>query len=253
MTEYDQEAQFLERIQRGEKISDPGEMPSGFKDAVSELLTIQAKCEFHGGNNELFYCARLAQTYEDREWITHTGFEEIGHARILVEGSLHTLGIVPVFKSDPRHEQKILRIFQRYDLFETWPDVRMFAYLMDGAAGQQLSEFKQGPYLPWTRDIERIEEEEAGHTKEGELGIREWAERPDGLAELQSSLDKWIELVLDVFGSLDTQSHELSSRKLPRYLKYRLKQQGNNASREQFKAHIKSFLIDEIGLTSPLL
>lgn len=40
MTEYEREAQFLERIQRGEKVSDPGEMPREFKDALSELLTI---------------------------------------------------------------------------------------------------------------------------------------------------------------------------------------------------------------------
>ena len=235
---------LLEKINRQEKIWSPKEMPSEFREALVNLLLIQENCEYWGGNNYLRYCPVFAPTAEKAAFIAHVGIEELTHAdrvRRLLQG----LSVWVRRVSNVKQERRILRIFQHPELFTSWAHLLMFNFLMDGAAGQQLAEFEQGPYGPWTIMIHAIEEEEMGHVEHGRSGIREWSWRRNGLSELQGALNDWWPWVMDVFGAPDSKSKKLSV-----YHKYHLKEMGNDEARATFRASVKPFL-NEVGLYIP--
>ena len=235
------EQELLEKISRSEKIWSQAEMPTEFRDALIGLLLIQESCEYRGGENYLRYCPQLAPTAEKAAFIAHIGIEELGHAA-QVQRILTSLGVRVKHSCHLYQEKHILRIFQHPELFTSWSHVLIFNYLMDGAAGQQLAEFKNGPYGPWTLMIEAIEEEEMGHVEHGTKGIEEWANSQRGLAELQEALDDWWPLVMDVFGAPDA-----SSKRTALYRKYNLKQMSNDEARSMFFRSVQP-LLTRLGL-----
>ncbi len=222
------EQEILTKIARGEKVWEYTDMPKEFRDTLIELLLIQESCEYRGGENYLRYCPRLAPTAEEAAFIAHIGIEELDHGARVRE-ILKPLGRQIRRARHLYKEKHILRIFQHPELFISWAHVLMFNFLMDGAAGQQLAEFKQGPYGPWSIMINGIEEEEKGHVEYGTKGIKEWASTIRGHAELQDALDDWWPLTMDVFGAPNTKSSRLA-----RYRKYNFKQIGNDEARLAF-------------------
>lgn len=232
------EQELLAKIERGEKIWHSAEMPIEFRDTLIELLLIQEACEYRGGENYLRYCPQLAPTAEEAAFIAHIGIEELDHAA-RVRRILESLGVQVKRARNLYQEKHILRIFQHPELFKSWAHVLMFNYLMDGAAGQQLAEFKNGPYGPWSIMINAIEEEEQGHVEHGIQGIWEWASAPRGLAELQDALDDWWPLVMDVFGAPDV----IKSTRFVRYRKYNFKQMSNDEARLTFYNSVEPLLV----------
>lgn len=222
------EQELLEKIKQGEKIWTSADMPTEFRDTLIELLLIQESCEYRGGENYLRYCPQLAPTAEKAAFIAHIGIEELDHAARV--GHILTSLHVRVKRVQHLYQEKyILRIFQHPELFKSWAHVLMFNFLMDGAAGKQLAEFKNSPYGPWSIMINSIEEEEKGHVEHGTKGINEWASTIRGHAELQDALDDWWPLVMDVFGAPNAKSSRLA-----RYRKYNFKQIGNDEARLTF-------------------
>lgn len=231
------EQELLQKIKQGEKIWTSAEMPTEFRDTLIELLLIQESCEYRGGENYLRYCPQLAPTAEKAAFIAHIGIEELDHAA-RVQRILESLGVRVKRAHNLYQEKHILGIFQHPELFKSWPHLLVFNFLMDGAAGQQLAEFKNGPYGPWTIMISAIEEEERGHVEHGVRGIQEWASTTRGCAELQDALDDWWPLVMDVFGAPDTKSSRIA-----RYRKYNFKQMGNDEARLMFYRSVESLLV----------
>lgn len=230
------EQKLLEKIKRGEKIWTSLEMSTEFRDTLIELLLIQESCEYRGGENYLRYCPQLAPTAEKAAFIAHIGIEELDHA-IRVQAILESLGVQVRRARNLYQEKYILGIFQHPELFKSWAHLLIFNFLMDGAAGQQLAEFKNGPYGPWSTMIDGIEEEERGHVEHGIKGIQEWASTARGLAELQDGLDDWWSLVMDVFGAPDSKSTRLAL-----YRKYNFKQMSNDEARLTFYYSVEPFL-----------
>ncbi|MDP3778420.1 MAG: Phenylacetic acid catabolic protein, partial [bacterium] len=196
----------------------------------------QESCEYRGGENYLRYCPVLAPTASEAAFIAHIGIEELDHAA-RVHRILESLGVRAKRARNLYQEKYILRIFQHPELFKSWAHLLMFNFLMDGAAGQQLTEFKNGPYGPWSVMISAIEEEEKSHVEHGTRGIQEWANTVRGRAELQDALDDWWPLVMDVFGAPDAHS-----RSLARYRKYNFKQMGNDEARLAFYQSVEPLL-----------
>ena len=240
--EYDLEQQILKKIQQGEKIWNRANMSNEFETTLIELLRIQEACEYRGGENYLRYCPQLAPTAQKAAFIAHIGIEELDHAA-RVGRILASLGVQATHDCKLYQEKYILRIFQHPELFKSWAHLLMFNFLMDGAAGQQLAEFKKGPYGPWCIMIQAIEEEEQGHVEHGINGIKEWASTDRGRSELQDALNDWWPLVMDVFGAPDAKSTRLGL-----YRKYNFKQMGNNEARTTFCAFVEP-LLTETGLS----
>lgn len=244
--EHELERQLVERINRGEKVWDAHNLPIEFLNALVELLWIQERCETRGGENYLRYCIRLAPSLKEVIFMAHTGLEEVKHGEKVCE-VLATLGEQPKPAKNLWEEKYILRIFQHPELFKSWGHVLMFNLLMDGAAAQQLAEFKNGPYGPWIRVIAEIEEEEAGHVEHGIRGIQEWTQQENGFDELQDALNDWWPWVMDVFGSPDNKN----SRRLAMYRKYHLKQITNDGARIMFRNSVEGVL-GNAGLQIPM-
>ena len=241
--EHDLERMLLDAIHYGRKVWNSDDLPTEFRDALVELLWIQERCETRGGENELRYCLVLAPTLKEVKFMVHTGLEELEHGEKVCQ-VLATLGARPQIAKTLEEEKYILRIFKHPELFKTWGHVLMFNLLMDGAAGQQLAEFKNGPYGPWSQMIAEIEEEEAGHVEHGVRGIREWAVEGH-LEELQNALNDWWPWVMDVFGAPDDKSTRLTV-----YRKYHLKQMSNDQARYQFRNLVRP-LLTSFGLNIP--
>lgn len=245
-TEERLQAEILDKISRGESVYNRDELPLEFMHLLEATIITQWNCEWHGGINYL-NCAHLA-TPDEEMAVIRIGYEELGHANILRRGPLKILAVNPwsQYRHNVKEQPKILKIFQFPEKFTSWAHFLMFNHLQDRSAAVQLTEFKKGPFAPWSIAISEIELEEAGHIMHGVMGIKKLARTEEGRIALQMALDDWLPLALDVFGAPDEKSKSLEL-----YRKYGLKK-SNDESKTQFKIEIKP-LLDEIGISSSLL
>lgn len=247
--EYEYECEINENffliLQAGEKIYNPMLIPEPALELLKKTVIINWLCEMWGGIN-YFRCLHLAPNDTERGFLEIIAREEIGHARILETGTLHTLGINPYdhFCKTTVGEQKgILSVFQHPEvLTRSWGDVLVFNRLQDASADMQLDEIAQCFYAPLCDDIHKIEQEEKGHVEHGERALKEYIETPQGALEVSRAMEFWLTEVLSVFGLPDGKS-----RSMPLYIKYGIKKRTNNESRAHFLESIKPFF-ESLGM-----
>ena len=241
------EALFFDKINHGEKISDPIQLPSACHELIKKTILMNFFAEWWGGVN-YFRCLNLAPYFHEREHMQIIAREEMGHAHILAKGSLSVLGIDPFqyLAKTVKEQKNILHVFQYPEkLCRSWGDVLIFNRLQDSSADMQLDEFADAFFEPYCQDIKQIEAEEVGHVAHADQAIRDYMRQGPVKYELQQALNFWLPLVLDVFGKSKGKSEQL-------YLKYRLKQRTNEESRILFISRITPFF-QEMGLNHSLL
>jgi len=258
------EQAFFEKIERGEKISDPSELPLRCHELLARTILMNFFAEWWGGIN-YFRCLSVAPNDTERDYMEVIAREELGHAHILAKGSLAVLlGGDPyrLLASTVKKQINMLRVFQYPEvLCRSWGDVLIFNRLQDASADMQLDEFSESWFEPYCNDIAMIEAEEVGHVQHAERAIREyyyqsspptllnldyWLQNHKKMRlQLQTALDFWLPLVLEVFGKPNGKNEQL-------YLKYKLKHRTNEESRQLFISRISPFF-KKIGLTHPLL
>jgi len=158
-------AAFEARIAAGEKI-EPGDwMPERYRRQLIRLIQQHANSELMGALPE-------------GEWIPYApGFkrkmaliakvqDEVGHAQLLYRAA-ETLG-------KPRTEmiEELINGTSKYsNVFnypcDTWADIAMVGWLIDGAAIVNQTIMQTGSYGPYGRALKRITYEEAFHLKQG--------------------------------------------------------------------------------------
>ena len=238
---------FFEKVNRGERISDPQELPALCRTLLEKTILMNFFAEWWGGIN-YFRCLYRAPNPSERKYMEVIAREEMGHAHILAHGSLSALGIDPhaLLAKTVKEQNYLLHVFRYPEkLTRSWGDVLMFNRLQDSSADMQLDEFADGIFAPYCDDIRLIEAEEMGHVEHANRSMREYMRAGPVAYELQQALNFWLPLVLDVFGKPDGKSEEL-------YLKYKLKSRTNEESRKLFISQIAPFFA-EIGLHHPLL
>ena len=241
------EQAFFDKINRGEQISDPQDLPARCRNLLEKTILMNFYAEWWGGIN-FFRCLHLAPDAFELQHMEIIAREELGHAHILAKGSLSLLGIDPyTFLAKRVKEQRgILRVFQYPEIItRSWGDVLMFNRLQDSSADMQLDEFADGCFQPYCDDISLIEAEEVGHVEHGNRSMRDYIQTHSGKFELQQALDFWLPLVLEVFGRPNGRSENV-------YLKYKLKYRTNEESRKLFISQIAPFF-QEMGLHHPML
>jgi ring-1,2-phenylacetyl-CoA epoxidase subunit PaaA len=237
-------AEFEARVARGEKI-EPGDwMPAEYRRQLVRLIHQHANSELMGALPEGQWIP-FAPGFKRKMALIAKVQDEVGHAQLLYRAA-ETLG-------KPRHvmlaelmngESKYSNVFN-YPC-ETWADIAMIGWLIDGAAIVNQSIMQEGSYGPYSRALRRITYEEAFHLKQGyDLVVTLCTGTATQRAMAQAAFNRWWWPLMMFFGPPDTQSTHTEILQ-----RWGIKPKTNDEQRQIF---LHSFVpkIREIGLEIP--
>jgi ring-1,2-phenylacetyl-CoA epoxidase subunit PaaA len=235
---------FESRIARGEKI-EPGDwMPKEYRKQLIRMIEQHAHSEIVGALPEGTWITR-APNFRRKLALIAKVQDEIGHGQLLYSAA-ETLG-----KTREEMLNDLLSGKSKYsNVFNypanTWADMAVIGFLVDGAAIVNQLINSKGSYGPYCRALERICYEESFHLKQGHDNFVYLATgTPVQRAMVQEALDRWYRPLLHFFGPSDR--HSQHSEKL---MKWRVKLASNDDMRNQF---LDQYIpkIYELGLTLP--
>ena len=235
---------FEARIARGEKI-EPGDwMPKEYRKQLIRMIEQHAHSEIVGALPEGTWITR-APNFKRKLALIAKVQDEIGHGQLLYSAA-ETLG-----KTREEMLNDLLSGKSKYsNVFNypanTWADIAVIGFLVDGAAIVNQLINSKGSYGPYCRALERICYEESFHLKQGHDNFVYLATgTPVQRAMVQESLNRWYRPLLHFFGPSDRNSQH--SEKL---MKWKVKLASNDDMRNQF---LDQYVpkIYELGLTLP--
>lgn len=127
---------------------------------------------------------------------------------------------------------------------ETWADQVVFLALVDRAAAHQFRHFIKSPYEPFRRACQETLNEEYGHVGLGMDGVKELLATPEGRAQVQAAVKKWLPVGLASFGGDNSSSNA-------RYRHWGLKSDTNETMRESYYQQVRAFIVEEWGVSLP--
>ena len=237
-------AAFEDRIQRGEKI-EPGDwMPKEYRKQLIRMIEQHAHSEIVGALPEGTWITR-APNFRRKLALIAKVQDEIGHGQLLYSAA-ETLG-----KTREQMLEDLLNGKSKYsNIFnypaETWADVAVIGFLVDGAAIVNQVINSKGSYGPYCRALERICYEESFHLKQGHDNVVYLATgSKTQRTMLQDAINRWYRPLLHFFGPPDRTSQH--SEKL---MKWKVKLASNDDMRNQF---LDQYVpkIWELGITFP--
>lgn len=198
-------ARFEARVARGEKI-EPGDwMPERYRQQLIRLIQQHANSELMGALPEGQWIP-YAPGFKRKMALIAKVQDEVGHAQLLYRAA-ETLG-------KPRREmiEELINGQSKYsNVFnypcETWADIAMIGWLIDGAAIVNQTIMQDGSYGPYSRALRRITYEEAFHLKQGyDLVVTLCTGTAGQRAMAQESFNRWWWPLMMFFGPPDRQS-----------------------------------------------
>ena len=237
-------AEFEDRIARGEKI-EPGDwMPSEYRKQLIRMIEQHAHSEIVGALPEGTWITR-APNFKRKLALIAKVQDEVGHGQLLYSAA-ETLG-----KTREEMLNDLLSGKSKYsNIFnypaETWADIAVIGFLVDGAAIVNQTINSKGSYGPYCRALERICYEESFHLKQGHDNVVYLATGSKVQRDmLQAAINRWYRPLLHFFGPTDKQSAH--SEKL---MKWKVKLASNDDMRNQFlDMYVPKIL--ELGITFP--
>lgn len=237
-------AEFEARIDRGEKI-EPGDwMPADYRKQLIRMIEQHAHSEIVGALPEGTWITR-SPGFKRKLALIAKVQDEIGHGQLLYS-ACETLG-----KTREEMLNDLLSGKSKYsNVFNypanTWADMAVIGFLVDGAAIVNQLINSKGSYGPYCRALDRICYEESFHLKQGHDNFVFLATGTKQQREmLQEALNRWYRPLLHFFGPSDKSS--VHSEKL---MKWKIKLASNDEMRNQF---LDQYVpkIKELGLTLP--
>jgi ring-1,2-phenylacetyl-CoA epoxidase subunit PaaA len=243
-SDAEREARFLARIDAGEKI-EPGDwMPDAYRRQLVRMISQHAHSEVVGMLPEGNWLTR-APSLKRKIGLLAKVQDEGGHGLYLY-GAAETLGVsreelVAALLSGAA---KYSSIFNYPTL--TWADAGTIGWLVDQAAIVNQTLLAKASYGPYARAMQRICSEERFHERQGYEMVSALALGTPAQKQLaQDSLDRWWWPTLMMFGPPDG-----SSRHSEQLLRWKVKQETNDAQREWF-VNLVVPQADAIGLRLP--
>lgn len=235
MTEEEKHEQFMERINRGEKIEADDWMPDDYRMVLIKLISMHGISEIMGALPEKEWVPK-APSLRKKLGIMAKVQDEMGHGQLLlrvVEDLLEPLG---KNRADIMEDLFTGRL-KFHNVFHmeapTWADAGMIAWLVDGAAIMTQTNMLQASYGPYARALHRICAEEVFHAQHGESIIMALAEGTELQRKmLQESLNRWWDSLLMFFGPATTQTTGSSKQDLT--IKYKIRSKTNEQLRQDF-------------------
>jgi ring-1,2-phenylacetyl-CoA epoxidase subunit PaaA len=235
---------FEDRIARGEKI-EPGDwMPKEYRKQLIRMIEQHAHSEIVGALPEGTWITR-APNFKRKLALIAKVQDEIGHGQLLYSAA-ETLG-----KTREQMLNDLLNGKSKYsNIFnypaETWADIAVIGFLVDGAAIVNQVINSKGSYGPYCRALERICYEESFHLKQGHDNVVFLATGSKIQRDmLQAAINRWYRPLLHFFGPPDKMSAH--SEKL---MKWKVKLASNDDMRNQFLDQYVPKIL-ELGITFP--
>ncbi len=238
------EEKLLEKIAKGQKITELAEMSAGYREHLTNLMSMQADSELAGAFGYVPWIAKSPNIKETLQ-VAQIVKDEVRHARVMYR-LLEGMG-VDVEEHYTTHNfslrvnaddigtlraaaDKRVNIF--YYPIDTWYDFIMFNFCMDRGAGHQLEDSLDCSYKPWCDGMEGIMKEEEMHMAHGDQWAKALSADPKTHADLQTAFDKWYPRTMNIFGRANSPKNAL-------YRKYGLKKRDNDEVRRAFAHDIK--------------
>jgi ring-1,2-phenylacetyl-CoA epoxidase subunit PaaA len=246
----DLEAQFQDRIDRGEKIEADDWMPDDYRNQLIRLIAMHAISEVMGALPEKEWVPKAPTLYRKLAIMAKVQDEE-GHGQLLMrvaEDLMEPLGKnrEDIFSDLFSGRLKYHNVFHMPA--PTWADAGIIGWLVDGAAiitqGMSLS----CSYAPYARALARIVEEEGFHIHHGESICLSLAEGTlPQRAMLQDALTRWWPALMMFFGPPEgshPSSHQLQN------MRWKIRTKTNEELRQKFLTKYVG-RIWSLGLTIP--
>jgi len=256
-TYSEEDLKLFEEIANGKTFDKGDELPPLYEKQLKNLLWMQGDSEYAGALGYAPWSWK-APTMHEKFLVSQIFKDEMRHADVIYK-LLRDLGEdiethVANGEFDYRVEDDLSNIgFKRmkddyrvnifYYPITYWEDFNLFNFLMDRAAGHQLSDTLESSYLPWKKCIGAIYKEEAMHLAHGDVWIKKLSADPEKKPFLQERLNLWWPRVMNVFGNSKGQRNDV-------YIKLGLKKRTNGEVRKVFVDEIQA-ICDECGLTLP--
>lgn len=127
---------------------------------------------------------------------------------------------------------------------DTWADQMVFLAIVDRAAAHQFRHFIKSPYEPFRQACQDTLNEEYGHVGLGMDGVKGLLQTPEGRAQVEKSVQKWMPVGLASFGGDKSRTNE-------RYRHWGFKSDTNEAMRENFYQQVHAFITKDWGIALP--
>ncbi|WP_044639860.1 1,2-phenylacetyl-CoA epoxidase subunit PaaA [Risungbinella massiliensis] len=225
---------FLERIDRGEKIEADDWMPMDYRMQLIKLISMHAVSEIMGALPEKEWVPK-APTLRRKLAIMAKVQDEMGHGQLLLRVAEDLMA--PLGKTrDDLLEDLFTGRLKFHNVFHleapTWADAGVIGWLVDGAAIITQTMSLDTSYAPYARALYRICAEEKFHAQHGESIVLALAEgTPDQRAMLQDAVSRWWPALLMFFGPPEnggiTSNQQLNMR-------YKIRSQTNEELRQAF-------------------
>jgi ring-1,2-phenylacetyl-CoA epoxidase subunit PaaA len=198
-------AQFLARVARDEKIEPQDAMPEAYRKTLIRQISQHAHSEVVGMLPEGGWITR-APSLKRKEILLAKVQDEGGHGLYLYSAA-ETLGVTRESLVAALHsgKAKYSSIFN-YPT-ETWADIGMIGWLVDGAAIMNQVPLCRCSYGPYARAMIRICKEESFHQRQGFDIVRALCAGTQAQKDMaQASINRWWWPTLMMFGPHDADS-----------------------------------------------
>jgi ring-1,2-phenylacetyl-CoA epoxidase subunit PaaA len=250
-SDENQLANFMQRIEAGEKIEADDWMPEDYRQTLIKLISMHGMSEIMGALPEKEWVPKAPSLYR-KLGIMAKVQDEMGHGQLLLrvtEDLLEPYGknrgdlMQDLFNGD----LKFHNVFHMET--KSWADAGIIGWLVDGAAIITQTNMLKASYGPYARALQRICAEEVFHAQHGESIIMALTEGTNQQkAMIQESLNRWWEALLMFFGPASKETTGSSKQDLT--IRYKIRTKTNEEFRQLFfDKYIPRIL--SLGLTIP--
>jgi ring-1,2-phenylacetyl-CoA epoxidase subunit PaaA len=228
-------AQFMERIEAGEKIEADDWMPEEYRIALIKLISMHGISEIMGALPEKEWVPK-APTLRRKLGIMAKVQDEMGHGQLLLRVAEDLLKPYGKNRDDLMHDLfsgklKFHNVFHMKT--KSWGDAGLIGWLVDGAAIITQTNMLNASYGPYARALQRICAEEVFHAQHGESIILALAEgTEEQRAMIQDALNRWWDALLMFFGPASSETTGSSKQDIT--IKYKIRTKTNEQLRQDF-------------------
>ena len=217
---------FRERLAAGHKVEAGDWMPDAYRKVALKFIEMHANSEIMGALPEREWIARAPSLKRKRSLAAKVQ-DEVGHAHLIYRVA-QDLG-----KSrEAMFDDLIAGRTKFHNVFhypaDTWGDVAVIGFLVDGAAIVTQKALLDTSYAPYLRCMRRVVAEESLHQRHGEdLALALAAGTQEQFELLQDAVTRWWEPLLHFFGHDTPADKDVA-------LQWGIKTRTNEESRQEF-------------------
>ena len=226
--------QFMERIERGEKIEADDWMPDDYRMQLIKLIAMHGVSEIMGALPEKEYVPKTP-TIKRKLSLMAKVQDEVGHGQLLIRVAEDLMRPLGKTREDILADLLSGRL-KFHNVFHmrvhSWAEAALIGWLVDGAAIVTQKMLANTSYAPYGRALKRIILEERFHAYHGEdMVIALGDGTPLQRQMMQEALNNWWEALLLFFGPPEESGID-SNQDIN--IRYKIRTKTNEELRQEF-------------------